>query len=119
MNTLNFSHPTAVATETFDNLDSAMGSVDHYDLDNILLQRSSGQVSSIFIQSPIGNIDLSQDPIGDLVDGIIRPRIDTPHDDERDFVMGRPRQFPMTEGDFKFIDSLVKDLREIKEVKQN
>jgi hypothetical protein len=113
MNTLNFTHPTAVATQTFNSLDTAMGDQDQYDLDDILVRRTSGQVASLFIKSPIGDIDLSQDPTGNLVDGIIYPRLDTPHDDERESVLGRPRQFPQTEADLHFINGLVKALHKI------
>jgi hypothetical protein len=111
MNTLPRTHPTLVATQTFDSLDAVMGDTDHFDLDGTVIQRTAGKVACLTIQSPIGYIDLSQDPTGELVDGIIRPVVYTPHDDERDYILGSPRQFPLTEEDSQFVADVVKAIK--------
>jgi len=116
MNNLNFTHPTLVATQTFDSLDVVMGEIDHFDLDGTVIQRTAGKVARLTIQSPIGYIDLSQDPTGELVDGIIRPIVYTPHDDERDYILGNPRQFPLTEEDSEFVVELVKAIKNKREI---
>ena len=115
MNTLNFSHPTLVATQTFDTISKAMGGRDYFDLDNTIVHKTSGRVACLTIESPLGSIDLSQDPSGELVDGIIRPLIDLPHDDERDFTLGSPRPFPQTEKDISFIAEVVRSIKEASE----
>ena len=46
MNTLAFTHPTKVATQTFDNISTAMGDRDYFDMDNTKVRRTSGKVSS-------------------------------------------------------------------------
>jgi hypothetical protein len=111
MNTLNPTHPTLVATQIFDSLDEAMGEIDHFDFDGTVIQRIAGKVACLTIQSPIGYIDLSQDPTGELVDGIIRPIVYTSHEDERDYILGDPRQFPLTEEDSKFIAEVVEAIK--------
>jgi hypothetical protein len=115
MNTLNLTHPTLVATQTFNSLDTVMGDTDHFDLDGTVIQRTAGKVACLTIQSPIGCIDLSQDPTDELVDGIIRPIVYTPHDDERDYILGSPRQFPLTEEDSQFAADIVEAIKRRRE----
>ena len=97
----------------FNELRDAMGDQDVVQLpDKTNVRAFHGKADAILIKDTAKNreIDLSQGPDGEILEGIETRLLDAPHDDERDFIPAI-RPFPQTEEDIRFMTDLAATIR--------